>query len=110
MKPSSLQVRSSVMRLLIGYDATPAAVTAVHDLQNAGLPESGEALLAGFADMFLPPFPPDAPFNAMEVDGLAARREAEIRRDALLAEAQKAALLLKDSMPGWTVRAEVEVD
>lgn len=98
------------MKVLIGFDASPAAAIAVHDVHNAGLPETGEAILAGFADMYLPPFPPDAPFNAMEVDGLAARREAEIRRDTLLNEAQNAALLLKEKLPGWTIRAEVDVD
>jgi nucleotide-binding universal stress UspA family protein len=98
------------MKLLIGYDASPAATTALHDLQNAGLPKTGEALLVGFADMFLPPFPPDAPFNAMEVNALEARREAETRRDTLLTETQNAALLLKESLPGWTVRAEADVD
>ncbi len=98
------------MKVLIGFDASPASVLAVHDLHNAGLPETGEAILVGFADMFLPPFPPDAPYNAMDVDGLEARREAEIRRDTLLTEAQNAALLLKERMPGWTIRAEADVD
>ncbi|HEX2747285.1 MAG TPA: universal stress protein [Verrucomicrobiales bacterium] len=98
------------MKLLAGYDASPAAVAAVHDLQNAGLPESGEALLLGFSDLFLPPVPPDAPFNSMEINAVAARREAEVRRDALLAETQNAALLLKESLPGWTVRAEADID
>jgi nucleotide-binding universal stress UspA family protein len=98
------------MRLLIGYDGTPLAATALHDLTNAGLPATGEALLFALADLFLPPFPPDAPFNAMEQNALASRREAESRRDSLLAEAQNAALLLKENLPGWTVRAGAAID
>ena len=100
----------SGMRLLIGYDGEPPAATALHDLMNAGLPAEGEALLFTLADLFLPPYPPDAPFNPMEQNALASRREAESRRDSLLAEAQNAALLLKESLPGWTVRAGAEID
>lgn len=98
------------MKLLIGFDGSPQAGHALHDLQNAGLPESGEAVLLALADLFLPPYPPDAPFNSMQQNALLARQEAEMRRDALLEEARNAALLLKESLPGWTVRAEAEVD
>jgi nucleotide-binding universal stress UspA family protein len=98
------------MRLLIGYDATPLASTALHDLTNAGLPASGEALVFVLADLFLPPFPPDAPFNALEQNAMASRHEAEGRRNTLLVEAQNAALLLKESLSGWTVRAGAEID
>lgn len=98
------------MKLLIGFDGSPSSLTALHDLQNAGLPASGEALILTLADFFLPPSPPDAPFNAMEQNALVARREAEQRRDALLVEAQNAALLLKETLPGWTIRAEADID
>jgi nucleotide-binding universal stress UspA family protein len=98
------------MRLLIGYDGSPHAVTALHDLKNAGLPERGEALLLALADLFLPPWPPDAPFNATGQGAVHLRREAESRQDSLLAEAQNAALLLKESLPDWNVRAEADID
>jgi nucleotide-binding universal stress UspA family protein len=98
------------MKLLIGFDGSPSSLIALHDLQNAGLPASGEALILTLADFFLPPSPPDAPFNAMEQNALVARREAEQRRDALLVEAQNAALLLKETLPGWTIRAEADID
>lgn len=98
------------MKLLIGFDGSPLATAALHDLKNAGLPETGEALLLAVADYFLAPCPPDAPFNAVEQNALAARRVAEVRRDALLAETHNAALLLKEDLPGWTVRAEADID
>jgi nucleotide-binding universal stress UspA family protein len=98
------------MRLLIGYDGSPHAVTALHDLQNAGLPEHGEALLLALADLFLPPWPPDAPFNASEQSAVLSHHEAEKQRDALLAGAQNAAVLLKESLPGWSIRAEADID
>lgn len=98
------------MKLLIGYDNSPACTTALHDLRNAGLPETGEALLLSVADLFMPLYPPDAPFNTMDQSVVIAEEQAGQRRDALLHEAQNAALLLKEELPGWTVRAEAAVD
>lgn len=97
------------MKLLIGYDGSGPATTALHDLTNAGLPDSGEAILLGLADFVLLPYPPDAPFNAPEQSAFLAHHEAEARRDALLVEAQNAALLLKENLPGWTIRAEADI-
>jgi nucleotide-binding universal stress UspA family protein len=98
------------MKLLIGYDHSPEATTAVHDLRNAGLPATGEGILLGIADYFIPPAIPESPFSATEQAALIARAHAEERRDTLLHDAQSAALLLKEDLPGWSLHGEAAID
>lgn len=98
------------MKILIAYDHSPEAKTAVQDLKNAGLPASGELILLSVADFFIPPSIPESPYSATEQAALFARAQAEQTRDAMLKEAQTAALLLKEDMPGWTIHAEADID
>lgn len=48
------------MKVLIGYDGSPCADSALDDLTHAGLPEKGEALVMSVAEVWLPPPPPSA--------------------------------------------------
>jgi nucleotide-binding universal stress UspA family protein len=48
------------MKLLIAYDGSDCADSALDDLIHAGLPEKGEALVVTVAEVWLPPPPPSA--------------------------------------------------
>jgi hypothetical protein len=48
------------MRLLIAYDGSESADSALDDLTHAGLPADGEALVMTVAEVWLPPPPPSA--------------------------------------------------
>ena len=48
------------MRLLIAYDGSKSADSALDDLTHAGLPADGEALVMTVAEVWLPPPPPSA--------------------------------------------------
>ncbi len=55
---------SQTMKVLIAYDGSSCADTALNDLQLAGLPQEAEALLLSVADVFLPPPSPPPAFPA----------------------------------------------
>lgn len=48
------------MKLLIAYDGSESADSALDDLTHAGLPAGGEALVMTVAEVWLPPPPPSA--------------------------------------------------
>lgn len=48
------------MKLLIAYDGSECAESALEELTHAGLPESGEALVMTIAEVWMPPPPPSA--------------------------------------------------
>jgi nucleotide-binding universal stress UspA family protein len=48
------------MRLLIAYDGSKCADSALDDLTHAGLPVQGEALVMSVAEVWLPPPPPSS--------------------------------------------------
>ena len=48
------------MKLLIAYDGSDSANSALDDLTHAGLPATGEALVVMVAEVWLPPPPPSA--------------------------------------------------
>jgi len=48
------------MRLLIAYDGSKCADSALEDLKHAGLPNKGEAVVMAVAEVWLPPPPPSA--------------------------------------------------
>jgi nucleotide-binding universal stress UspA family protein len=43
------------MKILIAYDGSSCAEAAIDDLQRAGLPENGEAVIVSVAEVWLPP-------------------------------------------------------
>ena len=50
----------TIMKLLIAYDGSESADSALDDLTHAGLPATGEALIMTVAEVWLPPPPPSA--------------------------------------------------
>jgi nucleotide-binding universal stress UspA family protein len=101
------------MKILIAYDGSDCADTALDDLRRAGLPREVEALVVSVAEVWLPP-PPPSSYEIVEeaseanvgsdpkkvyAKGLAAVEEAQ-------ALAQRAGARLQSNFPEWTVRAE----
>ena len=48
------------MKILIGYDGSDCAESALDDLQRAGLPPEARALILSVAEVWLPPPPPSS--------------------------------------------------
>ena len=101
------------MKILIAYDGSDCADTALDDLRRAGLPREVEALVVSVAEVWLPPPPPSSYESVEEA------REANVRSDpkkvyakglAAVEEAQalaqRAGARLQSNFPEWTVRAE----
>ena len=104
---------SSRMKVLIGYDGSACADAALDDLKRAGLPDVAEAVVLSVADVFLPPpvsevddtFPFYVPPGVKRAHERAARALGESR-----ALAERTAVRLRESFPGWDVRAEAVAD
>jgi nucleotide-binding universal stress UspA family protein len=101
------------MKLLIGYDGSKCADSALDDLTHAGLPEKGEALIMSVAEVWLPPPPP----SALEIVEMAAmtRGALGLERKYMAAsqavkhandEAAKAAAVFQGKFPHWEVKHE----
>lgn len=102
------------MKILIGYDGSECADLALEDLRRAGLPRSAEAFVLSVADVFLPPplkegvddvFPLYIPEGVKRAHAHAARRLGDAR-----AMAERAAAVVRESFPDWSVRAEATAD
>jgi nucleotide-binding universal stress UspA family protein len=101
------------MRLLIAYDGSESADSALDDLTHAGLPADGEALVMTVAEVWLPPPPPSAceivemAAGAKGALGLErnymATSQSVIDADKLAA---KAAERLRANFPKWKVNYE----
>lgn len=89
-------------KILVAYDGSPGADLAVKDMLRGGFPERAEARVASFADVWLPPAPPEGVEATDE-------RYAAVRQKAhdLLQEAQKIAVegarQVHQKFPAWTV-------
>ncbi len=101
------------MRLLIAYDGSECADSALVDLTHAGLPTKGEALVLSVAEVWLPPPPPSA-LEIVEMAttskgprGLQSRymsgSQAVVDANAM---AEKAAARFKSLFPAWKVEHE----
>jgi len=101
------------MKVLIAYDGSQCAESALDDLTHAGFPDTGEALVASVAEVWLPPPPP----SAYEVVELAAsvRTPVALERKYMAASravadadqlAAKAAARFAKNFPKWTVKHE----
>ena len=96
-------------KILVAYDGTPGADLAIKDMLRAGFPDRAEAKVACFADVWLPPVPPEGTEPADP-------RYAAIHQKAidLLHEAQQTAIegarRLHQIFPGWTVTNTAKSD
>jgi nucleotide-binding universal stress UspA family protein len=98
------------MKLLIGYDGSKCADSALDDLTHAGLPEKGEALAMSVAEVWLPPPPP----SSLEIIEMAAAAKGALglERKYMAASqvvkhadefAAKAATQFQANFPKWNV-------
>ena len=101
------------MKLLIAYDGSECAESALDDLTHAGLPAKGEALVVTVAEVWLPPPPPSA-YDIVQQKVKAKGRLGLERRymagtqavsDAE-AMAEKAATRFGANFPDWQVKHE----
>jgi len=99
------------MKLLIAYDGSECADSALDDLTHAGLPEQGEALVMTVAEVWLPPPPP----SAYEIVEMAARTRSPLGLEQkymagsqAVSEANqmaiRAATRFQVSFPRWKVK------
>jgi nucleotide-binding universal stress UspA family protein len=102
------------MRLLIAYDGSECADSALDELTRAGLPAKGEALLMTVAEVWLPPPPP----SAYEIVEMAAKARSPrgleqkyMARSRAVTDAEesaaKAVARFHANFPKWKVRHEV---
>lgn len=101
------------MRLLIAYDGSESAGSALDDLTHAGLPADGDALVMTVAEAWLPPPPP----SASEIVEMAAQAKGPLgleRRYMAASQAvidasklaAKAAERFRANFPKWKVNHE----
>jgi nucleotide-binding universal stress UspA family protein len=89
------------MKILIGYDGSPHASAALTDLPRAGLPVEAEAVVMSITKSYL---------HAAERNGRTAAQpySAEEIEEAA-AMAMRASDKVRESFPGWEVRADIAV-
>jgi nucleotide-binding universal stress UspA family protein len=101
------------MRVLIAYDGSKCADSALDDLTHAGLPTKGEALVMSVAEVWLPP-PPPSSYEIVEMATIAktpfglerkymAGSQAVKDADDMAA---KAAARFQANFPNWKVKHE----
>ena len=101
------------MKLLIAYDGSECADSALDDLTHAGLPEKGEALVITVAEAWLPPPPPSA-FEILEMARTShtpfelQRKYASSHKAVMEADelAARAAAGFASNFPNWKVTHE----
>jgi len=97
------------MKILIAYDGSESADTAIDGLQRAGLPaESVEALVLSIGEVWLPPSTPDEVVSSPTLPGL---KEARERAAQVMEEAEQLAQRghkrVQQNFTGWQVSHEV---
>ncbi len=103
-----------ISKLLIAYDGSTCADSALEDLKRAGLPEHSEAVVMSIALVFLPPDDQLAddqvisPAAAAMVSDLQLEGMAELRHARAIAE--QGADRVRRNFPGWTVSCRAEGD
>jgi nucleotide-binding universal stress UspA family protein len=101
------------MRVLIAYDGSKCADSALDDLTHAGLPTKGEALVMSVAEVWLPP-PPPSSYEIVEM-ATAANTPFGLERKYMAGSqavkdaddmAAKAAARFQANFPNWKVKHE----
>lgn len=101
------------MKLLIAYDGSKCADSALDDLTHAGLSAKGEALVMSVAEVWLPP-PPPSSYEIVEM-AVTAKGPMALERKYMAGSqavkdadvlAAKAAERFQANFPGWSVKHE----
>jgi nucleotide-binding universal stress UspA family protein len=103
-----------MMKILVGYDGSESADSALADLRRAGLPHEAEALIVSVADVLMAPTTPHFELVGQAVrsrrvtSGLmyAERQNARVVSEAR-AFASKATNQVRRYFPNWFVRSEI---
>jgi len=101
------------MKILIAYDGSECANTALEDLKRAGLPNEVEALVMSTADVFLPPPDTEGETTAPVYVPDAVKRARELAQgqlDEADAQAKQASEEVRTMFPSWHVRYEALAD
>jgi len=105
---SFFQHGEGVERLLVAFDGSPGAISAIEELKIAGLGKAGEARIIAVADAWSPPealnSEPELPEFMHETRAHARERAASAAQDAEHVAAE-GARLLRGQLPQWTVDA-----
>lgn len=102
----------SVEKVLIGYDGSECARSALLDLLRSGLPESVDAVVISVADVILPEADSDdetLPLYVPQSVRLAHEQKKKVVAEAKVLAEEAAAQLVK-LFPSWTVRSENYAD
>jgi nucleotide-binding universal stress UspA family protein len=95
------------MKILIAYDGSDSADTAIDGLQRAGLPAEVEALVVSVGEVWLPPPAPDEVPDDTFPPGLKEARERAARvMDEAGQLAQRGAKRVQQLFSGWQVHHE----
>ncbi len=101
------------MKILIGYDGSESADTALEDLRHAGLDPRADVLVMCVADVFVPP-PADKIEDMFPVDVPEGVKRAHERARHKLEEVEDVAKRVSERIqwlfPTWTVNSHVEAD
>jgi nucleotide-binding universal stress UspA family protein len=89
------------MKILIAYDGSACAESAIDDLKQAGLPRRAEAIVLTIAEELIP-----APTSIGGVATAFAKDLLEEQKESL-ALAERARARIQAIFPGWDIRAEV---
>ena len=101
------------MKILIGYDGSDCADAALDDLQFAGLPKTGEAVIMSITEIWLPP-PPSSSYEILDQASLVhvpldlkkVYAKGSIAMKEAKALAERGAERFRVGRPGWKVRTE----
>src|SRR5215468_9890870 len=91
------------MKILIAYDGSECAESAIDDLKRAGLPRRAEAIVMTIAEELIP-----APTSIGGVATAFAKNLLEEEEDSL-ALARRARSRLQELFPGWEILAEAGI-
>lgn len=101
------------MKILIGYDGSSCADSALEDLGRGGLPQTAEAMVISVAELQLPPPPPSSygilsGYAVGVGTSVGSEAYSQVVEDAH-ALAFQASKLVQDSFPDWEVRADARL-
>lgn len=102
-----------MFKLLIGYDGSTCARSALTGLQRAGLPAATEATVLAIADVWRPPVDAEArraPTNYLTQLWIQAEQRAQNALNIAQSQAQEAAAYLQTLFPTWQIHAAAIAD
>ncbi len=97
-------------KIMIAYDGSECANTAIDDLRRAGLPKQAEALIVSVAEVWLPPPDKEDSENIAVAPTPAAVKRMWARRGKIVEQAkelaERASKRVRYNFPDWTVKCE----